>query len=513
MTPELIEWPWSPEWTADGLPLQVERVSGTCRPHQHPFHEIALVASGAGRHRDAAGEAALRAGDLLVLHPQAWHAYPDGEGLHVYNCVFQPEVLAAISGLLAELGTCGDAVLRRHPRPLRQAPLRLRAGERERRELVRIFEQMIAERRGRRAGWRAALLAGLVQALALIGRLRAAEPPRAQPSDERIDAARRWLAERYRGPMPSLPALAARFGLSPGHLSRRFSARSGLGVVAFVHQLRIEEACRLLATTSAAVTTVGGRVGYDDPAYFARIFTRLVGCPPRIYRRRQAGLPGAGASEDAAPAPAPATPGVRMRLALLALILLCTGTLDALVVKLDGNGSDERWPTVTEPYSFGELDGNGDGKVDAAEWKSGRAQLERAIKETRAGIRDDLDTDESGKVSRYEAAEGKPRMATLWAQTKALAIAANDKDGDGKLLDAERKAVVTRITSLLNGFRARVDANGNGVVSKVEAEGAIVEVIEGKRKLFSICDRDNDGQLKNQEIDLAFNLMRAIAGD
>jgi hypothetical protein len=206
------------------------------------------------------------------------------------------------------------------------------------------------------------------------------------------------------------------------------------------------------------------------------------------------------------------SPETAMRLSLPLLFLCCMATLDAVVVRTHDD-RDDNWPTVTAPYSFGELDGNGDGKVDGAEWKAGRSQLERAIKETRAGIRDDLDTDESGKVSRYEAAEGTQRMTSLWAQTKALALAANDKDGDGKLLDTERKAVVARVTNLLNSFRARVDANGNGVVSKVEAETAIVEVIEGKRKLFSICDRDNDGQLKNQEIDLAFNLLRAIAGD
>jgi hypothetical protein len=203
-----------------------------------------------------------------------------------------------------------------------------------------------------------------------------------------------------------------------------------------------------------------------------------------------------------------------MRHFLILMLIICTASLHAVVVKTGGDGGNEGWwDNAKDPYSFGELDGNGDGKVDAAEWKAGRSQLDRAIKETRAGIADALDKDDSGKVSRYEAAEGKPRMATLWAQTKALALAANDKDGDGKLLDAERKAVVTRVTTLLNNFRARVDANGNGVISKVEAEDAIVEVIEGKRKLFSICDRDNDGQLKNQEIDLAFNLLRAIAGD
>jgi hypothetical protein len=201
-----------------------------------------------------------------------------------------------------------------------------------------------------------------------------------------------------------------------------------------------------------------------------------------------------------------------MRQILALLLIICATSLDAVVVRGDGDGGDN-WQNVTDPYSFGELDGNGDGKVDAAEWKAGRTQLDRAIKETRAGIRDDLDKDESGKVSRYEAAEGKARMQTLWNQTRALAVAANDKDGNGKVEGDERKAMVARVAGLLNNFRARVDANGNGVVSKPEAETAIVEVIEGKRKLFSICDRDNDGQLKNQEIDLAFNLLRALAGD
>jgi len=200
-----------------------------------------------------------------------------------------------------------------------------------------------------------------------------------------------------------------------------------------------------------------------------------------------------------------------MRHAFLALGLACLCPLHAVVVSHGDGGSDEKW--ATDPYSFGDLDGNGDGKVDAGEWKAGRTQLERAIKETRAGIADDVDKDDSGKISRYEAAEAKPRMMTLWNQTKALALAANDKDGNGKLEGDERKAMVARVTALLSKFGARIDTDGDKRVEKVEAEAAIVEVIEGKRKLFSICDRSNDGQLNNQEKDLAFNLLRALAGD
>jgi hypothetical protein len=114
-----------------------------------------------------------------------------------------------------------------------------------------------------------------------------------------------------------------------------------------------------------------------------------------------------------------------VRLPLIALILLGAVRLDAVVVRGgDHNDKGDWWNGAEEPYSFGELDGNGDGKVDATEWRAGRNQLERAIKETRAGLSEALDKDDSGKVSRYEAAEARPRLATLWAQAKALALAA-----------------------------------------------------------------------------------------
>ncbi len=199
-----------------------------------------------------------------------------------------------------------------------------------------------------------------------------------------------------------------------------------------------------------------------------------------------------------------------MRRMLFALSLLCFLSTAHAAVYVGADDSDQ---SDKDPYSFGELDGNGDGKIDQAEWKAGRSQLERGLKETRASIADALDRDHSGKVSRFEATEGKPRLSSLWVQTRALAMAANDRDGDGKLSDAERKVIVGRCTAVLARFDARIDANGNRKIEPSEAEKAITEVIDGKRKLFSICDRTNDGQLTQQEIDLAFDLLRAIAGD
>lgn len=316
MLPDLIDWPWSPAWGADGLPLHVERTRGSCQPHQHPFHELVLVIRGTGRHRDASGERELRPGDVLVLHPQAWHAYPDGADLQVCNCVFRSALLDRLPVSAAELGLAARLLRRRPPHPLAEPPLHLHAGEGGRRELARLLDTMIAERRECRDGWPAALLALFVQLAVAIGRLPAGEAPRPQPSDIRVDAAIRRLAEHFRDPPPALPALAVRAGLSPGHFSRRFAARAGLGVAAFVHQLRIEEACRLLRGGAASVTAVATAVGYDDPTYFTRQFTRLVGRPPRSYRvatisgaaRSLGGDAGMGRGVGLRPASGPAGP-------------------------------------------------------------------------------------------------------------------------------------------------------------------------------------------------------------
>ena len=48
----------------------------------------------------------------------------------------------------------------------------------------------------------------------------------------------------------------------------------------------MEEACRLLAFTALPVSQVGYRLGYGDPSYFTRRFTRLQGQTPSAYRAR-----------------------------------------------------------------------------------------------------------------------------------------------------------------------------------------------------------------------------------
>lgn len=78
--------------------------------------------------------------------------------------------------------------------------------------------------------------------------------------------------------------LASRFGLSERSLSRRFTAATGRGPQAYLRHARVQQAMRLLETTSDPVERIRGRVGYADTAAFRRVFKEATGLSPGGYR-------------------------------------------------------------------------------------------------------------------------------------------------------------------------------------------------------------------------------------
>lgn len=56
----------------------------------------------------------------------------------------------------------------------------------------------------------------------------------------------------------------------------------------FVLQTRLTRAQELLAATQLPIHQVAHQIGYDDAAYFSRLFTKRIGVSPRTFRRQQA---------------------------------------------------------------------------------------------------------------------------------------------------------------------------------------------------------------------------------
>lgn len=83
-----------------------------------------------------------------------------------------------------------------------------------------------------------------------------------------------------------LDALAALVGLSKFHFAAVFKETFGLPPHRFVQKLRIQKAQTLLVASNQSVGEISAAVGYDNQAYFAKLFKRETDMTPRAYRSR-----------------------------------------------------------------------------------------------------------------------------------------------------------------------------------------------------------------------------------
>ena len=89
-----------------------------------------------------------------------------------------------------------------------------------------------------------------------------------------------------RAAVPRLSEVAARFGISPSHLSRVFRIETGIRFTDYVKMQKAEQAKELLRDVTMRISEVADTLGYDDRRYFTRVFKHATGMSPREYRER-----------------------------------------------------------------------------------------------------------------------------------------------------------------------------------------------------------------------------------
>jgi len=102
-------------------------------------------------------------------------------------------------------------------------------------------------------------------------------------SDTVVRQAQQWLRENLSHPQ-AVDAVIATTGLAARSFHRRFRQATGHTPIRYVQNLRVEHAKELLESSELGIEAVAWQVGYEDAAYFRRLFRRTTGLTPNAYR-------------------------------------------------------------------------------------------------------------------------------------------------------------------------------------------------------------------------------------
>ncbi|UOQ50378.1 AraC family transcriptional regulator [Gracilibacillus caseinilyticus] len=265
--------------------------------HAHDFIELVYVMEGKGDHVCDGESYPLTAGDVFIINPGEQHTYiiNQKDKLEIVNCLFMPYLFDAV--WLKGLGiTESMDYFYVHPFLEKEERfhhcINLRGNEAD--QIYCMFEKMCYEYEGGQHGYESIIRLQLVQLLIELSRIYL----RVNDGQSKIDIKQQerktfihrisGYLERHADQKLTLTTLSELFGISSRHLNRIFKEETGRTVVEYIHEIRMNRAKKLLVETSEKIIVIAMEVGYDDPAFFTRLFTRKVGCSPGRYREQLA---------------------------------------------------------------------------------------------------------------------------------------------------------------------------------------------------------------------------------
>lgn len=102
-------------------------------------------------------------------------------------------------------------------------------------------------------------------------------------TESRLIPAIEYINQRYKNDI-TLKKLAELCYLSENYFHKLFRTTFAVTPLHYVLQLRMDEAVRLLSSTSMTIKEMAEELGYNDAAYFTRTFSKYFGTSPAKFR-------------------------------------------------------------------------------------------------------------------------------------------------------------------------------------------------------------------------------------
>jgi len=98
-----------------------------------------------------------------------------------------------------------------------------------------------------------------------------------------IDSAILYMQEHVNETL-TLNELSKLYHYSPSRFSSLFKQKTGYAPIDYFLQMKMQKASQQLDFTKLSIKEIAMNFGFDDPYYFSRRFTKVIGIPPSKYR-------------------------------------------------------------------------------------------------------------------------------------------------------------------------------------------------------------------------------------
>ena len=250
--------------------------------HSHNFYEFLYVQEGVGLHYADNRSNLFMPGDLIFIPPGAGHSYRGKTNINTLNIIFLPEALGEdMSKVLDMLNT------RSFNKSGNSSVLHISMPLKHKEKIESLINELIAERKYKPVNWKLRSKLLLSEIIILINRELFAflsERPYDNPYMKNILEIIATI-EKDCAKDITVKEIAASFGISPEHFSRKFKEITGFTPIEYMRRRRFAKALELLHTNKS-VSEIAEETGFHQVNYFSREFKKLFNMTPTEFQKQ-----------------------------------------------------------------------------------------------------------------------------------------------------------------------------------------------------------------------------------
>jgi AraC-like DNA-binding protein len=268
------------------LPIWVEHVPVGKHPeryfHDHEFSEIVLILKGQAFHLVDDKSCAIKANDVLIIHPGHRHAFDQTGNMELINIIYDQEQLSMplLDGYLLPLFN----VIFPH-KPIENSNIAkpiISLQKKEADEIHSLIKCLNEELKGSNPGNLFYSLALFMEIIILMARHGSSEAPTYQ-AQILIGKATKFMNNNFQRNI-SIQELCRIAKMSERNFFRNFKNSAGCSPLDYLRKIRIQRASEILLSTDKSISEIALECGFSDSNYFCRTFRKEMSTSPRQFR-------------------------------------------------------------------------------------------------------------------------------------------------------------------------------------------------------------------------------------